>query len=222
MYYLRLALPLLLGLSLAAGTEPKPKADAYPAHASTPEVSIGAEYLVHSVPARSLTFTARDHLVVEVAVYAPNGGTLNIALEQFGLRINGRKETIQPQSPGFVAAGFKYPDWERRPTLEAVAGAGDGGVIVGAPQAVPRFPGDPTVRQTPPPRAPSVEETAGVDKEPSARPEEVVVESALSEGPIHSAASGYLYFPFKGKTKSIRSLELLYRGPTGTLTLPLF
>ncbi|HYM10158.1 MAG TPA: hypothetical protein VEU62_05485 [Bryobacterales bacterium] len=214
---------LLLSLPLAAGTEPRPKADAYPVHAATRDVSIGAEYLVHSVPARNLTFTARDHLVVEVALYAPNGKTLNIALEQFSLRINGRREMIQPQSPGFVAAGFKYPNWEPHPTLEAGAGMGDGGVILGAPQARPRFPGDPTVRQPPlPPRAPSAEEAAGVEKESAARPEEVVVEAALSEGAIHSAASGYLYFPFKEKTKSIHSLDLLYRGPAGTVTLRLF
>jgi hypothetical protein len=39
----------------------------------------------------------------------------------------------------------------------------------------------------------------------------LLTETALVEGPHHSAISGFLYFPFGGKVKSIKTLELLYQ-----------
>ena len=50
-------------------TEPKGKASDYPAHAAAGNVSIGAEYLVHSIPAGNQTLVAPDYLVVEVALF---------------------------------------------------------------------------------------------------------------------------------------------------------
>ncbi|MBI3695278.1 MAG: hypothetical protein HY238_10625 [Acidobacteria bacterium] len=210
---------LLLACPLFAGTEPKPAASDYPVHLSVEAVSLGAEYLVRSVSAHSKTFFAQDHLVVEAALYPSKGRALTVSLGQFSLRVN-KKETIPAQAPQFVAAGFKYPDWERRPTLVGVAGVGDGTVIVGAPQPTERFPGDPTVRRPlPPPQAPKAQERD--EQEPATRAEDVVVEAAFPEGEIRSAAAGYLYFPYKGKPKAIRSLELLYSGPGGPVTVRL-
>jgi hypothetical protein len=37
-------------------------------------------------------------------------------------------------------------------------------------------------------------------------------ERRLPEGEFKGAVSGYLYIPFKGKTASIQSLELIYDG----------
>ena len=50
----------------------------------------------------------------------------------------------------------------------------------------------------------------GIHKEP-VKADVLVIETALVEGPHHSAISGFLYFPFRGKIGSIKSLELLYR-----------
>jgi hypothetical protein len=50
---------------------------------------------------------------------------------------------------------------------------------------------------------------AGVRKEP-VKADALLIETALVEGPHHSAISGFLYFPFRGKIGSIKSLELLY------------
>ena len=63
------------------------------------------------------------------------------------------------------------------------------------------------------------------EEKPPAEPVEVsIARSALPEGPTHGPVSGYLFFAFKGKTKSIRSLELLYSSPDGSreATLRLF
>lgn len=87
-----------------------------------------------------------------------------------------------------------------------------------------RFPGDPRPGRTrlpAPSKAPPPDYGAGVDREEPLRADEAVAESALREGEASGPFSGYLYFPFKGKTKSIRSLELLYQGPAGSATLRL-
>ncbi len=207
---------------LLAGTEPKSSAIEYPAHGMSGDIAIGAEYLVRSFSGRNQTFFSRDHLVVEVALYPATGQSLQISNGQFTLRIN-KKELIPAQGAEFVAAGFKYPDWQYRPRLEGMAGAGSGGIIVGRPEPRERFPGDPMPGQTrlpPRPRAPEADHT-GSETQPSARAEDVVIETALAEGEFAAAAGGHLYFPYKGKTKSIRSVELLYRRTSQTLTLRL-
>ncbi len=205
----------------AAGTDPKPKAAEYPAHAALPKLAIGAEYLVRSFSGHNQTFATQDHLVVEVAVY-PAGEKLAVSFGHFGLRINGKKEVLAPVSAGFVAASLKYPDWERRGRLEGIAGTGSGGIILGRPSPVERFPGDPSTRDRlpPQPRAPEAENAGGRESQP-VRPEDVLVECELPAGDVQQPVAGYLYFYFKGKTKSIRSLELMYQGPGGTATLKL-
>ena len=72
-----------------------------------------ADYLVHSIPAHSQTFFAADYLVVDVAVFPSRLEPVEIGTNTFTLRINGRKEVIFPDSPGFVAASLTYPDWEQ-------------------------------------------------------------------------------------------------------------
>ena len=213
---MRAAIAVLLIGPLLGAIEPKPAASDYPVHGAAGNVALGAEYLVRSFSGRGRTFFAPDHLVVEVAVYPPKGEAVAVSTGQFSLRINGKKEMIPAQGPEFVAAGFKYPDWEQRRRLEAMGGVGNAGVIVGRPEPRERFPGDPrpSVNRLPaPPRAP--EDRQGVEPDQPVRAEDVVIECALLEREIRSASAGYLYFPFKGKTKSIRSLELVYRGRPG-------
>jgi hypothetical protein len=208
----------------AAGSDPRPKAADYPAHAAMPKAAIGAEYLVRSFSGHNRTFAAPDHLVVEVAVYPAPEEKLPVSTRHFSLRLNGKREVLLPQSPGAVAASMKYPDWERRRRVEAIGGVGDGGVILGRPQPVERFPGDPRPGQTrlpAPPRAPAPEDRAASESEQPVRAEDVLVEFELPEGDAARPVSGYLYFYFKGKTKSIRSLELVYQGPGGNTTLRL-
>ena len=203
----------------AEGTAPRAKAAEYRTHGELTKVSIGAEYLVHSFSGRNHTFVARDYLVVEVAVY-PGPEMVSVRNGHFTLRVNGKKQTLFPQPPGFVAASLKYPDWERRPSLEASAGP----VVMGRQERVERFPGDPRAEQTRlprPPRAPEEESRSGLDSAPQARADEVVVEAALPEVETKLPVSGYLYFAFRGKTKSIRLLELIYDGPAGRAILRL-
>lgn len=205
------------------GTELRQKPGDYPAHATSGQLAIAAEYLVHSFSGHNQSFVTKDYLVVEVALFPMAGSHLHVDNGQFKLRINGRKEAILAQAPAFVAASLKYPDWENRRRAMATVGAGNGEVIVGAPERIERFPGDPRPRQTrlpQPPRSPQ-EDRSGIEKEPPVRADEVVVAAALEEGQISGPRSGYLYFPYKGKSKSIKSIELIHQGPAGGLTLRL-
>lgn len=213
---------LAVTLAWGAGVDPRPMPNDYPAHVRLEKAALGAEYMVHSFSAQGQTFLVPGHLVIEAAVYPGRDQRFMVAASHFTLRVNGRKALLSAQTPGMVAAALKYPDWERRPELVVGGGIGDTGVIIGGRQPVERFPGDPRPgqRRLPaPPRAPA--EGAGVEKQPQPRPEELVIEAALPEGESAHPVAGYLYFAYKGKTRAIRSLELIYKGPAGECVLRL-
>lgn len=214
---------LLPAQTAPEGTPVKPKAADYPAHARAGSLEIGAEYMVRSFSLAGRTFTTGDYLVVEVALFPPKGDGMMISADAFSLRMNGKKQAILPQSPGMVAASLKYPDWGRRPRLEAGAGAGNTGIILGRPEPVERFPGDPRARTRipAPPRAPEPERPGGIERQPEPTADEIAVRASLPEGQARGPVSGFLYFAYRGKTKALKSLELLYSGPEGTAVLKL-
>ena len=213
---------LLFASCLNGQTEHKDKATDYPAHATAGNVSIGADYLVHSIPAGNQTFVAPDYLVVEVAVFPPHGESVTIGGNTFTLRVNGKKFALSPIAPGFVAASLKYPDWEQHPRAQVEAGVGDAGVVLGQPPAVGRFPGDPTANRMPrAPKAPPPDDRRGIEQEEPERAEDVIAKTALPDGAAAKPVSGFIYFPYKGKAKALKSVELIYEGPSGTATLKL-
>src|SRR5437588_11418606 len=96
-----LAISLFAASSLLAkeqGTSPKEKPEAYPAHAALGRISIGAEYMVHSIPAGNQTLLASDYLVVEVAVFPGPAEPVEIASTTFALRLNAKKELLYSSS----------------------------------------------------------------------------------------------------------------------------
>lgn len=191
--------------------------------ATSGTLTIAAEYLVRGLPAEKQVFFVRDFLVVEVALFPGKGTEATVKNAAFSLRLNNEKIPLQPATPGMVAAAFKYDDWTQRPSLEATAGAGNSGVIIGRPQRSERFPGDPTVGQRRLPNPPRVED--GIDRSGMERveekPEDAAVALALPEETITGPQRGYLYFPYTGKTKSIKKAALLFRGASGEVTLNL-
>ncbi len=210
--------------SAPEGTPVKAAAADYPAQARAGKLDLGAEYMVHSFSGHGQMHVARGYLVVEVALYPPRGEEVNVSSGAFSLRINGKKRAVLAQSPGMVAASLKYPDWERRPRLEAGGGLGNTGVIVGRPEPVERFPGDPRTRYPlpRPPRAPEPEHPGGIERREAPTAAEIAVQSALPEGPARAPVSGFLYFPYRGKARSVKRLELLYEGAEGEAVLKLF
>jgi hypothetical protein len=208
------ALPLF-----AQDSPPRSKPADYPVHVTLPGMEIAAEYMLHSIPTEKGFYFTKEYLVVDVAVFRNVTETFKISSGQFTLRINHEQSVLSTDSPGTVAASLKYPDWEQRPNLTAQAGP----VIIGAPPAVGRFPGD--HRETPPLPPPVKEDPdpSGAEKEPAKPVEQVIALAALSEGYPSNTVKGCLFFRFRGKMKSIRSLELVYDAGEGRpkATIPL-
>jgi hypothetical protein len=220
----RLALiPFLLSPAiLAQDSTSRSKAAEYPVHATLPNMEVGAEYLVHSIPRDNGFYIAKDYLVVEAGVFPATKDGIDIAASQFTLLVNG-KTVLYTVSPGMVTASLKYPDWEQHRNMTVEGGNGNAAVIVGAPPAVGRFPGD--QRGSVPINRPKVSETenaqvAGKSERPI---DEAIAIAALPEGPAYKLVHGCLFFSFQGKTKSIHSLALVYDGGAGPkTTIPLF
>jgi len=204
----------------AGGVKERARPADYPVHAMLPGLAVGAEFMVHSFSGHHRTYTAPDHLVVEVAIYPEK--PLMVSASQFSLRVNGKKERVFAQGPQFVAASLKYSDWTQRPAATIGAGAGDVGVILGPRPSQGRFPGDNRNRQPPaPPRAPTQPPRGGYEKPEELDAPELAVETALPEGETRLPVAGYLYFPWKGKVSRIKKLELIFDSPAGAATLKL-
>jgi hypothetical protein len=61
-----------------------------------------------------------------------------------------------------------------------------------------------------PPGAPD-QNPAGLEREENLTAPEAVVDAALPEGRATGPVSGHLYFPYRGKVKSLKSLELIFQ-----------
>jgi hypothetical protein len=214
---LSVRLPLFLvcaSLALAqGGTDPKLKAVDYDVQAQSKGISIGAEFMIHSVSGQGQTYITKEFLVVEVALYPPKGQGVTVNEGAFALRINGKKPALAPVAPALVASSLHHPDWQTPsgPQVEAGGGVGTTGVILGRP-APSQIPGQPVPQPAPQSRIPRVPapDYGGPQAEPRVTASELVVQMALPEGESHGPVSGFLYFPFGGKTASIKSLELIY------------
>lgn len=153
--------------------------------------------MVHSVLTEEQSAVVKDFLVIEVALFPPKRVGVQSDSGSFTLRLNGK--TVPRATAQTVAASMQAPVWSPRQRAE-----GD------VPQRPP-YGGVPGPRM-PVPRPPTAEERAGIDPPQRVTPAQLVVQTALPEGRFDGAVSGYLYFPFRGKTASIRSLELEYDG----------
>lgn len=200
---------VLAGLCLLVRAEdPRAKPTDYPAHAESDRVAIGAEYLMHSFSNGSQTYFLPGYLVVDAAVFPKSPLVINEG--NFKLRVNGGA-LLASQAPNMVAYSLESSGFTNG------SGMGSRGPVIGQSPNDPGYPGD--GRTTAPvPQAPN-------PSEPTTRPDkagDVAIHDALPEGEFHSAQAGYLYFPFGGKTKKIKSLDLVYEGPAGELVVKLF
>lgn len=164
----------------------------YQAQAKAGEYTIAADFVSHAIPTPDGTFKSDDYVAVELAVFGPKDSKLRIAFSDFSLRINDRKMPIPGQPNGAVLRSLSDPEWNP-PKVED--------------DKSKRNPGDP------PPIAP---------KMPFAlrRTMELKVQkAALPEGERELPVAGLLFFPHRGKDDSIHSVEVLYTGPAGPVTL---
>jgi hypothetical protein len=185
----------------------------YKAHtAIDPEVTMAAEFLGRTVPAPNAAFVLQDYVVVEIALFTR---AFEFRTERFSLRLNG-KTPLLPQTAGMVGASLKYPDWENQRQVTATAELGDANVILGRRDTTPRFPGDRSRTRRPPPGTPAKPEAVREDA-----PWDWVARLGWQDGTVKAPAGGLLYFPHKGNLTKLKTIELIYNGPGGLVTLTL-
>jgi len=175
------------------------------------KVSIAAEFTGHAIPNAQEPLQSEDYVAVEVALFGPAGERLVITASDFSLRLNGKKEALPSQPFGLVARQIKDPEWvpeeggSSGPRSKTAFSGSAGGASAGSG----RQPGDPP----PPPPKPPIELLRNWQQR--------VARAALAEGDRALPQAGLLFFPYRGKTESIKSIELVYAGPAGNAVLKL-
>lgn len=203
------------------GLEPKISPAAYEASYRAATLSLAANYMGRSFAARGKDETGRtqlheagDFVVIEVALFPGKSFDGPVSASDFRLRFDSRTERIA-ESPGLVAYALRNreSDPQRRRWIVG-GGAGNAGVVLGAPRLEEQFPGDPRPGQQ---RAPASAQV----REAEQRRGDAAIESSLVEGHLAGPRAGNLFFFFDGKMTKVKSLVLVYESATGKHELKL-
>ncbi len=180
------------------GMPPRATPGDYQAHTQAGGLTLAAEFMRHSVPTPEATYSTEDYVIVEAGLFGP--ARLRLSVGDFSLRVNGKKLALLSQPYGISFPSLKDPEWEPpskpktdKPTLDAGGGKADDTfkTVIRMPIELKR-----TMQQR-------------------------VQRAAMPEGDRALPAAGLLFFEYRGKPESIRSLELIYSGPGGNATLAL-
>jgi hypothetical protein len=192
------------GASEIRGMSPRSSASDYQAQAQTGKVTIAADFTGHSVPKPEGPLSTEDHVVVEVGIFGPAGEKTTLSIENFSLRINGKKNSLSSSPWGLVAKSIKDPQWappeeaDSKSKSKGGLSTGGGGQDQGSMPVIVHVPIE--LRHA---MAQYVEKTS------------------LPEGERALPQAGLIYFPYRGKVESIHSMELIYEGPAGKASLNL-
>jgi hypothetical protein len=186
------------------GMPPRASAADYQANAQAGSVTIGAEFLGHSVPTEQGTLSTEEYVVIETGLFGPADTRVKLSAEDFSLRINGKK-AVPSQPYGLVVRTVKDPEWETPASAAAKSKTSIGGAGGG------RGKGDPDGPPAPTPVPIAVRRAA----------EQRVQKAALPEGDRALPQAGFLFFQYRGKTQGIHSIELVYSGSAGKALLAL-
>ena len=184
---------------IVQGMPPRATPSDYQSQGKAGNVTIAAEFVGHSAPTPTATFTTEEYVVVETALFGPAGQRLILSPDDFSLRVNGKKAALPSQPWGLAVKSMKDPEWEAAQvsvsgpkSKTAVGGSGGGGGQ-----------GDPP----PPPPKMSIEVRRAMELK--------VQKASFPEGDRALPQAGLIFFQYSGKLKGIKSLELLYSGPAG-------
>jgi hypothetical protein len=184
------------------GLPPRAAPTDYQAQGKAGEITIGAEFAGHSVPTPEGPLSTEDFIVVEAGFFGPQGAKLQIADGDFSLRINGNKKVTPSEPYGLVVDNVKDPEWvppeAPKQSKTSFGGASGGGGAADGPPTPPKVPFD-------------------VQRKLSFR----VKRASMPVGDRTLPEAGLLYFKYRGKEKSIRSMELIYSGAAGPVTITL-
>lgn len=172
----------------------------YQAHASAGPLTVGAEFMQHSVPTPLGLLTTEDYVIVEAGLFGPPGARTTLSYQDFSLRINEKKNPQRSEPYALVFKSLKDPEWEADQKVEqkSKTSIGTGGGNSGDPPPVIHVP-------------------IKLQREWEAR----ATKAAFPEGDRALPQAGLLFFQYRGKASGIHSLELIYSGPAGKATLML-
>lgn len=183
------------------GLPPRATPGDYQAHAKAGSVTVAAEFMGHAVPREEGPLSTEDYVVVETGFFGAPGARINLSLNDFSLRINGKKHPLSSQPDELVDSSLRDPQWA--PPEEAKSKSKTGLSTGGQSDS----------SSTPAPvHVPIAMQRAMAQS---------VRKSALPEGDRALPEAGLIFFQYRGKRKNIHSLELIYAGSAGNATLAL-
>jgi len=195
--------------SSAPGLPPRVAPTDYQAQAKAGAVTLAADFVRHSVPTAQGPLSTEDFVVVELGLFGPPETRMQISLDDFSLRINGKKAALASQPFGLVVPTLKDPEWV--PPESAAPAKSKGGITGGGGGG-----------------------GGGQDREPNSPPPVVKIpievqramaqrtqKAALPLGDRALPQAGLLFFQYRGKDKGISSVELIYSGSAGKADLKL-
>jgi hypothetical protein len=187
------------------GLPPRVAPSEYQAQAKAGAVTLAADFVRHSVPTPQGTLNTEDYVVVELGLYGAPDARIQISLDDFSLRINGKKTALRCQPFGMVLASLKDPEWvppepvaQKSKTSLNTGGGGGGQNDPGSPPPVVHVP---------------IEVKRALDQR--------VQKAALPLGDRALPQAGLIFFQYRSNTKNIESIDLIYSGPAGKATLAL-
>ncbi len=172
----------------------------YQAKVQVGAITIAGDFVGHAVPTAQGPLSTEDYVVIEIAFFGPPEARLKLTWEDFSVRINGKKMATPGHQFGLVLKSLKDPEWIP-PTTEGKESKGSinggGGGAQGDPKPLP-------------PKMPFPLRRAMEQK---------VQKASLAEGDRPLPQAGLIFFPYRGKDTSIRTVELIYAGAAGPATL---
>ncbi len=163
-------------------------------------MTIAADFAGHSVATPEGILTTEDYVVLEAGLFGPPDAKLMLSVEDFSLRINGKK-AVPRQPYELVVKSLTDPDYEPPASTSSasktsISGNGKGADLNAPPPPPPHIP--PEVRRA---------------------WELRVRKASLPFGDRALPQAGLLFFSYGGKADGVRSIELIYSGPAGKATL---
>jgi hypothetical protein len=183
------------------GLPPRATPGDYETHAQAGTVMVAAEFKGHFVPTPQGTYSTEDYVAIEMGLFGAPGERIKLSIEDFSLRINGKKTLLSSQPYALIFGSLKDPEWAppeapEQKSKTSIGGGGGGG-------------------NDPPPTPPKM------PMELQRAMQQHVQKTVLPEGDRALPQAGLIFFEYRGKTQKIRSLELMYTGPAGKATLTL-
>lgn len=188
--------------SESKGMPPRATPADYQAHTQAGTLTVAAEFMRHSVPTPEATYSTEDYIVVEAALFGSPQAKMKLSIGDFSLRVNGKKAPLPSQPYGITFKSLKDPEWEppTKPDTKSKPTLDQGGAEANANSF-------PTIVRMPIERKRTMQQR--------------VQKASMPEGDRALPQAGLLYFEYRGKPESIRSLELVYSGPAGNVVLAL-